>query len=162
MAGLPRMTTQSNITGHRNLTSSDHPRISTNVATTQRVGLALAAVGALAIAAATLTPSSQPQEDLYACIWCGYQSLSDIVANIVLFAPMSLGLVLAGVRGYRVVMTAAGFSALVELAQLLVIPGRDASAGDVLMNTAAACLTVLAVAGWHRIAADPRARNRFQ
>ncbi len=64
--------------------------------------------------------------------------MSDLLLNLGLFLPLGLGLVLAGQPIGRVLAACAGLSGLVELAQATVIAGRDATAGDLIANTAGA------------------------
>jgi hypothetical protein len=93
--------------------------------------LALGAIGL-----ATLTPSTGPGiEPSFACVFCGERAFSDILVNAILFAPLGVGLALSGVRARRAVLGGGLVSATVELAQLLIVPGRDPSIGDVLFNT---------------------------
>jgi hypothetical protein len=110
-----------------------------------RAALALLAIIVAAIFTATLTPQrpwSTP--GMFTCIVCGQRGLADIILNIILFLPFGILAALAfGVRPL-VVISAALFSALVELAQVG-ITGRDASLGDVVFNTTGALLGLLLV-----------------
>jgi hypothetical protein len=65
------------------------------------------------------------------------------VLNVFLFVPLGAGLYLSGVNGLRAVAIACALSMAVELTQLFVIPGRDATLGDVIMNTIGASLGFL-------------------
>ena len=94
------------------------------------------AVALAAIAVATLTPDAGPPSDpSFGCIFCGERALADVLVNLILFTPLGIGLALLGTRARRAMLTGALLSALLELAQL-VIPGRDPSMGDILVNTA--------------------------
>ena len=69
----------------------------------------------------------------------------DFVANILMFAPIGLLLVvLLGARRWAVALTAAvAFTVLIEVVQLG-IPSRVADVNDVLLNAGGALLGVLA------------------
>ena len=58
----------------------------------------------------------------------------DAILNVLLFIPLGVGLELCGVPTRRALLTMGFLSLLIETAQLLVIPGRDATLGDVLTN----------------------------
>jgi hypothetical protein len=64
----------------------------------------------------------------------GERGLADGISNVLLFAPLGVGLSLAGVARRRAIIAGALISSLIELAQV-VIPGRDPNIGDVLSNT---------------------------
>jgi len=96
----------------------------------------LAAISAGLIGIATLTPSTQmlePGIDPF-CIVCGSVGGVDVVLNLLLFLPLGVGLALALVGPWRALMGMAAFTLAIECLQILVVPGRDASLGDVLMN----------------------------
>lgn len=78
------------------------------------------------------------------CIVCGERGLADVLLNILLFLP--LGATFAfGRRGLlRPVVTGGLISLAVEVAQVL-LPGRDASPGDLLVNTLGTALGVALV-----------------
>ncbi len=91
----------------------------------------------------TLVPQTKDAEPALACIVCGSRGVADALLNMALFFP--LGASLGGrMVPNRLVLGAALTSSVIELTQLLV-PGRDASVGDVLFNTLGAWLGMLAV-----------------
>jgi VanZ like family len=104
-----------------------------------RIGRLLAVVGLLFIAAATLTPLPQQSAAAAAtplwCLVCGEDGGVDVLNNILLFVPLGLGLRLMRLRTSHVVLLAASVSLAIELLQLIVITGRDASLSDLLTNT---------------------------
>jgi hypothetical protein len=110
----------------------------------RRVGRGLALAGLALVAAATLTPASDPRHmELSTPLWClvcGDEGGADVAANLLLFLPLAIGLRLSGWSWRRTVATAAALSFTVELLQLTVIPGRDASLSDVLTNTTSAAI----------------------
>jgi hypothetical protein len=69
------------------------------------------------------------------CLICGTVGGVDVILNILLFVPMGVGLSLSGVAPWRAVLTMLALSTSIETAQLLLIPGRDATLGDVVTNT---------------------------
>ncbi|HUF27911.1 MAG TPA: VanZ family protein, partial [Gemmatimonadaceae bacterium] len=103
------------------------------------------------ILAATTFPGHSPETGtVSACIVCGERGLADALLNILLFAPFGAALAFLRVRTRHIVVAAALLSGLVETAQLVAIPGRDPSIGDILFNTLGAAVGVAAFtsAGW--------------
>lgn len=101
-------------------------------------GSIIAAVSIVFICLATLTPGAPqpPAGTVPSCEpWCDDPLLADFIRNIVLFAPMGFGLRLAGVRARWAILAGTLLSATVELLQLGVIVGRDASVLDWISNT---------------------------
>jgi hypothetical protein len=101
----------------------------------------IAAAGAIALA--TLRPGPLGPTDLRVCVICGPAGGVDAVLNVLLFMPLGIGLALANVRPPRAVAMMLGYSLLIELLQLQVVPGRDASVGDILTNSLGGCLGYL-------------------
>ena len=64
----------------------------------------------------------------------GDDALAGVLQNVLLFVPLGIGLALAGMRGWRLVVVGTLLSLSVECAQQW-IPGRDPSVGDVCFNT---------------------------
>lgn len=96
----------------------------------------MAAVALATILAATLHPvRGAPIRTPTFCIICGGVGGVDFVLNVLLFAPLGLGLALAGWQARRAFGVVAALTACVELLQLLVVPGRDPSLGDLLANS---------------------------
>jgi len=100
-------------------------------------GSIIAAVSVAFICLATLSPGApEPPGAQPNCQpWCDDPLLADFIRNIVLFAPMGFGLRLAGVRARWAIVAGTLLSAAVELLQLQVIVGRDASVLDWISNT---------------------------
>jgi hypothetical protein len=101
----------------------------------RNAGWMLVTVSLATIAALTLYPESETVTSDWRCIVCGTRGAADMVLNMLLFAPLGAGLALAGVRHRDALAIAVFVSGAVELAQV-VIPGRDASMGDLLANSA--------------------------
>ena len=131
----------------------------------RHIGLRFALGGVLLICALTLMPT--PEESgraaatpLY-CILCGDAGGVDFFLNILLFVPLGLGLVLAGVSWRRAVVLGALLSCGVELLQMKAIAGRDASIGDILANSTGAGVGALLASRWRHLVhpAPPVARR---
>ncbi|HYC51768.1 MAG TPA: VanZ family protein, partial [Gemmatimonadaceae bacterium] len=87
------------------------------------------------IAFATLTPSEADQSTQHLCIICGTYGGVDAFLNVMLFVPLGIGLALGAVRPGPAVVSVVGVTLFIELAQFQLIAGRDASVGDILMNS---------------------------
>jgi hypothetical protein len=125
----------------------------------QKSGIALAIVGLAAIAALTLTPEAgAPTMPPSLCLVCGSYGVQDIILNVVLFIPYGAGLRASGMRWWHALALAAATSIVIELLQVDVIAGRDASLGDVITNTIGGGLGILLADTW-RSWVQPRARH---
>lgn len=82
--------------------------------------------------------------------WFDYAWL-ERAANVLMFAPLAaLATYLVGIRRWWIVLGGCVvLSALIELSQLLFLPGRTASIGDVLSNSFGAVvgITIIALVG---------------
>ena len=101
----------------------------------RRVGFGVTIAGLVVIAFATLLPAPPGPAAAHLCLICGTLGTLDAILNVILFIPLGVGLALAGVPGKRALLAMCALSAAIEIAQLLLIPGRDSTVGDVLMNT---------------------------
>ena len=70
------------------------------------------------------------------CLFCGERGGIDAVLNLVLFVPFGLGLRLLGLRTRSVALVSLLAAIAIELLQATVVPGRHATVGDVVWNTA--------------------------
>ena len=113
---------------------------------TRRAGQWVTAVALLAILIATLTPSRTlvPPAGPW-CLLCGDVGVVDALQNVVLFAPLGVGLALLGVPLLPAVFLAGALSASIETLQYTLIAGRDGTLGDVVTNTAGAAVGVALV-----------------
>ena len=103
---------------------------------TRTVGRMLAAVMLVATLVATLTP--QPANIVTAnfwCIACGEFGALDFAANIVMFMPLGLAVALSTSSRLRTVLICVAITVFIEGMQVRIIPGRDASLGDLIANT---------------------------
>ena len=101
----------------------------------RRAGQALAAAAAACIGLATLLPSAQRFTGDPWCIVCGATGSVDVLLNFLLFVPLGTGLAMAGVGAPRAIAMAFAFTVGIETLQFSVIPGRDASLGDIVANS---------------------------
>lgn len=125
------------------------------------LGLALAVVGALAIAYLTLRPGQGEDALPFLCLTCGDRPLVDLVLNVLLFVPLGVGLGLHGVPFGRALVAGGLATFAIELLQFSIVPGRDAGLRDLLTNTAGAALGHLAGARWRTMMVPaPRAAGR--
>lgn len=128
-------------------------------------GSIIAVVTILLICAATLTPGTQPSPDDAASFCagsCDDALLADFLRNVVLFIPLGFGLRLGGMRASRAIVIGSCLSAAVEILQIRVIVGRDASWLDWLSNSAGTALgTMIAAELSILIRPDPRAARRL-
>jgi len=141
------------VTGH-----SPHTRVLRNVALIQRqrIGLAIAVAGLFAIAALTLTPNSgvqQPSPSL--CLVCGSYGGTDVLLNILLFIPFGFGLRLWGVSARRVFVVACATSLAIELLQIQIVVGRDASFGDLVSNSLGGWIGIALAGCWRACLLPP-------
>jgi len=95
----------------------------------------LAVLSGAAIALATLTPAEAGAYGSPFCIICGELGAVDVVLNILLFMPYGFGFGLADLRWRRAIGLTIATTAAIEFLQFSVVAGRDASLGDVLMNS---------------------------
>src|SRR3954469_19639810 len=97
-------------------------------------GFVITMVSLAAIGLATLLPASGAASGSHFCLVCGSFGGVDAVLNVLLFVPLGIGLALSGLPAKRALLAMCALSALIETAQLLVIPGRDSTIGDLLTN----------------------------
>lgn len=123
-------------------------------------------LGAASVLVATLTPRSDAgglsAVTPLLCLVCGDNGGADVVANLLLFLPLALGLRLSGQSWGRTVLLCGLLSFTVELLQFRVVPGRDASLSDVLTNTTSAAIGATLAGHLPRMVAPrPRAAAAF-
>ena len=84
------------------------------------------------------------------CLFCGERALADAIVNVILFMPLGAAAALTGRSTLAALALGAALSGGVELAQITLIPGRDASIGDLFFNTlgAAAGVAIVKTSWW--------------
>jgi hypothetical protein len=96
------------------------------------------------IIALTLVPSESASTVTTWCVICGERGAADAILNVALYVPLGMALGMTRHRWQRAVAVAVFLSVSVEVLQV-VLPGRDASAGDLLFNTVGAIIGLTAV-----------------
>jgi len=110
--------------------------------------LALTAAALAFIAFMTLGKAESGLSFPGTCVFCGRLGGVDFVLNTVLFVPFGLGLMWLTGRWRRSAVIGAVTTLVIEALQWRLIPGRDASLGDLLANSMGTVIGVwLAVAG---------------
>ena len=117
-------------------------------------GSIIAGISFVLVCLATLTPGGPPPPpgSMPVCTgWCDDPLMADFARNIVLFMPLGFGLRLAGVRMPWAILFGSALSATVELLQIRVVVGRDASFLDWTSNTIGTISGAVIAAELHRI-----------
>ena len=121
----------------------------------RQIGVFLAISGGLLILLLTLYPT--PDQVPYTadtslwCLVCGELGLVDVALNIVLFIPLGIGLGLMGVSWIRALLIIGLATLTIEVLQLSVVTGRDASLSDVLTNSLGGAFGLALAHHWRRI-----------
>lgn len=128
------------------------------------IGWTLAALGAAAILAITVTPAGG--DDLEPPLWCvtcaqfGSRAGVDLVLNVLLYVPLGLGLGLAG-RSWRTTLAIALLMTVtIETLQWRIIPGRFAGISDIGANVMGAAAGMLVVRHWRAFVVPTAASAR--
>jgi hypothetical protein len=95
----------------------------------------LFAVALGVIAVATLAPLEANESFTDACIICGPLGGVDFILNVLIFLPIGIAIVMIGGRVRTAILVGGIITLTIESLQWRVIPGRDASLGDLLANT---------------------------
>jgi hypothetical protein len=84
------------------------------------------------------------------CLLCSDGGLADAIVNVILFVPLGAAAALIGRSTLGALALGAALSGSVEFAQISLIPGRDASIGDLVFNTlgAAVGVAILKTSWW--------------
>lgn len=123
----------------------------------RRAGIVLVLASLLVVGFATLLPEDGNPIPSF-CIICGTLGGVDAILNILLFVPLGVGLSLSSVRARIAIPAMFMLSLSIEVTQLVAIPGRDASLGDLLTDSAGGAFGFALAryaAGWLR----PSTRN---
>ena len=111
-------------------------------------------LAAVVIAWATLTPQlGPPRRPFVWCITCGPNWLSDVIANIALFAPLGAGLVYSRWRLSTAIVVGVCASIAIEMLQRVgVASGRTPALADIVANSIGAIIGAWTTAGSGAIA----------
>lgn len=107
----------------------------------------------LAIAALTLTPGGggDAQTETALCLVCGTYGGVDVVLNVLLFVPFGVGLRVLGLRPLHAMLVGLAATLAIELLQTWVVPGRDASLGDIVTNGLGTAIGVAVGGAWRTL-----------
>ena len=121
--------------------------------TRRRVGLGLTVAAFAFIAWFTLRPGEAGTQvaEPHAFGLSGDEGLQDFVANVALFLPFGVALVLSGLRARSAAFIGGCCSMAIELVQARFLPNRDAAVSDVVANTVGAALGAALVVAWPRL-----------
>ncbi len=129
-----------------------------------RLGQLIALSGAVLIASMTLVPHPELTKESartpLSCLLCGDYGIVDVFLNILLFIPFGFGLRLAGVSRFRGQALLMATSLGIELLQMNVIMGRDASLSDFLTNSLGGGLGIWMADHWSDFVFPSPARAR--
>jgi VanZ family protein len=112
------------------------------------VAVALLLASLIAIAVLTLTPTEGVAEISFWCLKCGERPAVDLVLNILLFVPLGAALGLYGTRFRDAAFFALACTCLVEALQFFAVPGRYASARDIMANFSGAIIGYALTRRW--------------
>lgn len=105
-----------------------------------------------------MLPAQVGPTDNHFCLICGPAGGVDAVLNVLLFVPLGFGLALAHLRPARAAAVLIGSTLLIELLQFQMVPGRDASVGDIITNSLGGCAGCIAGRFWSTLV-RPRAAS---
>jgi hypothetical protein len=116
----------------------------------RRNAIALVVGAAALILIATLYPSGQSGSGAAPrCVICGDRGIADALVNVLLFMPFGAAIAGVGWSALHAAIAGLTLSGLIESAQLNFIPGRDASLGDLLFNSAGSILGAVGIRTFH-------------
>lgn len=120
----------------------------------KKAGLILVAVGWFLVFALTLYPT--PEDVVTAatsmwCLVCGEMGLTDVALNVILFVPLGIGLGLLGVYRSRGIAAVVLTTFTIEVLQLSVVSGRDASLSDLITNSIGGGIGYLLGRHWRQV-----------
>ena len=129
--------------------------------TLRKAALLVSCLLVVGLLVATLRPlpgSPQPPPGL--CLFCGQTGGADFLANVVAFVPLGVALALALRTPGRAVLPILAFSVFIEALQWRVVPGRDASVGDLVANATGGIAGALVAGHLWRLLRPDSARAR--
>jgi len=102
----------------------------------------------IAVAVLTLTPTEGAAEISFWCLKCGDRPAVDLLLNILLFVPLGAALGLYGTRFRSAAFFALACTCLIEALQFFAVPGRYASARDIMANFSGALVGYALARHW--------------
>ncbi|MGH8615289.1 MAG: VanZ family protein [Gammaproteobacteria bacterium] len=121
----------------------------------KNLGFIVATVGWVLVVLLTLYPTpdkiAAADDTSLWCLVCGDLGLVDVVLNTVLFVPFGIGLGLLGVSRTRALAAIVLTTLTIEVLQLGVVVGRDASLSDLITNSGGGLLGFLLAHQWRRV-----------
>lgn len=121
-------------------------------------GTLLLGVTLIAIAVITLSPADESARLPFWCFRCGTRPAIDVLLNILMFVPVGASLGLLHVRARRTIAIIVLITVIIEALQFTVIPGRFASARDIIMNTLGGIMGWQLALGWRALVRPPPRR----
>lgn len=120
--------------------------------------VAMAAVAVILFTTLRANPAQVDRvaETAWRCLVCGEAGVTDVLLNLILFAPLGLALGCLGWRWQRALPMMLLLTIAIESSQALFLAGRDASLSDVLANSLGGGLG-FALATTRSLAAAPTA-----
>jgi hypothetical protein len=121
----------------------------------KKAGLILVAVGWFLVFVLTLYPT--PEDAVIAaatsmwCLVCGEMGLVDVALNVILFVPLGIGLGLLGVSRSRGITAIVLTTFTIEVLQLCVVMGRDATLSDLITNSTGGGIGYLLGRHWRQV-----------
>ncbi|MEI2720453.1 MAG: VanZ family protein [Gemmatimonadales bacterium] len=127
-----------------------------------RAGAGLLVLVSLAVIALTTLRANPSQldrvaETAWTCLVCGDAGTTDVLLNLLLFAPLGVGLRWRGWSGGRAVLAICLLTLAIEGTQAFALAGRDATISDVLANSLGGAIGWW---GWPRLVGWSRSRGR--
>lgn len=126
--------------------------------TTAVAGGVVASLSLIVIGIITLSGAGGSVKLPFWCMRCGLRPALDILLNVVLFVPLGLGLGLGRTRLRWATLVVLAVTCSVEALQFAVVPGRFASARDILTNTAGGIIGFCIARDWRGLVLPPPRR----
>ena len=110
----------------------------------------------MAIAIVTLYPTpddmARVERASFWCLACGELGLVDVLLNVLLFVPYGAALFLLGMPWRKAFILILASTITIELLQLKVVSGREASLSDILTNSLGGSAGFFLARNWRRVA----------
>jgi VanZ like protein len=131
----------------------------------RRVAVGLLALTLMAMAIMTLYPVpddvARVERTSFWCLICGELGVVDVLLNLLLFVPYGMALFLLGMSWRKACILIVASTITIELLQLTVVSGRDASLSDVLTNSLGGSVGFFLGRNWQRVVFPSRGESRW-